>query len=184
MGWATALQIGGSLLGAYGQYSGAKQQADQYKEIGKMFLGNEDKIAHQADPFLDYRSSYAKQLNDVLQGRRSITTDPGYMFTYNEGMRGTERAYAARGYNRSGNVLAALQQRGADIASQQYDTIINRLMTLSGANVNPAQAAQATTNVYQAAASALGSAGEASAGGTQSLLGGIGKGISSLGSLF
>lgn len=59
--------------------------------------------------------------------------NPAYKFAYDEAMRGTERSMAARGYNMSGNLLTALQERGSGLAAQQYNAEVNRLMALSGA---------------------------------------------------
>ncbi len=61
-------------------------------------------------------------------------TDPGYQFRLEEANREVERAAGARGYNSSGNIMAAITQRTQDVASSEYKNIIDRLMTISGAS--------------------------------------------------
>lgn len=74
-------------------------------------------------------------------------SNPAYQFAYDEAMRGTERSMAARGYNMSGNLLTALQERGSGLASQQYNAEVNRLMALSGATTGqPGVAGQIAYN--------------------------------------
>lgn len=74
-----------------------------------------------------------------------MAANPAYQFTRGEAMRETERAMAARGFNMSGNLLASLQQRAGGLASQQYSSEVNRLMTLAGATAgSPGVAGQIT----------------------------------------
>jgi len=98
------------------------------------------KASSYADPYQQYRPEAAAMLNDYVTGKRSIQTDPGYQFAQQEGQTAVSRAAAARGMNNSGNVMAALQQRGQDIASQQYGSIIDRLTNLAGATSQNAAA--------------------------------------------
>ena len=175
--------IGNQLSNSLGNYLGGQQQAQGYEDasgiLGK--LGQQAGTASQlADPFQQYRSSYAKQLNDTMQGTRSIQTDPGYQFQYNEGQRAVERAANARGMGTSGNMMAALQQRGQDVANQQYGTIIDRLTNLAGAGSSNASAGgqiygnMMGTALTGQASSALG-AGMSNAAGTSGLISGLGS---------
>jgi len=62
-------------------------------------------------------------------------------------MKSTSRAMAARGYNQSGNLFTALQDRASGLASQQYNAEVNRLMALSGATTGqPGVAGQIAAN--------------------------------------
>ena len=184
MGWiGPVLQFAGSAVGAYGNYSAGEKQADAYGDIAAMFLGARDEVADMADPFRHKRQKYVGQLDDILSGRRDISTTAGYQFNKDEQLKAVERAASARGYNRSGNVMTALQNRSAGLASQEYDKIINRLMTLSGANVNPAQASQAVTDLYKSAAYAMGGAAQSRAAGTSSAGGMLGGGLSGIGDI-
>lgn len=127
---------GADLGGTTGAWRGAGKEIQGYKNAGAdmVELGKQAGIASQyADPYQQYRAGDAATLNAYVTGTKSITTDPGYQFTQNEAANQVSRAAAARGMNQSGNVMAALQQRGSDIASQQYGTILDRLTGLAGA---------------------------------------------------
>lgn len=127
---------GANLGGSLGSALGIKNETKGYEDARWLMqqLGVEaQKASSYADPFQQYRGGIASTLNDYVTGKKSIQTDPGYQFAFNEGQTAVSRAAAARGMNNSGNVMAALQQRGQDIASQQYGSIIDRLTNLAGA---------------------------------------------------
>lgn len=128
---------GANIGGSVGAALGSKSEKKAYKNAQEYMykLGQEaQKTSQLADPYQQYRPEMASMLNDYVTGKRTIDTDPGYQFQQQEGQRGVERAAAARGMGNSGNVMAALQQRGQDIASQQYGSIIDRLTNLAGAS--------------------------------------------------
>lgn len=54
-------------------------------------------------------------------------TSPGIQFAQDEAARATSRQFAASGMTGSGNVLAALQQRSQDLASQQFGGYLSQL---------------------------------------------------------
>jgi len=192
------------LLSSVGGLFGSNKEAGGYKNAAQFMkkLGQEaGKAQAYADPFSSYRSGIASTLNDYITGQRDISTDPGYQFTQNEAMNEVSRAAAARGLNTSGNVMAALQQRSADIASQQYSAIIDRLTNLAGASSQNAIAGgqlygsmmtssltgQADAAIGQAAAQGRGIA--SLYGGLDSLLSGVtsavtGGGASSISKFF
>lgn len=68
------------------------------------------------------------------QAVNSFQTSPGYQFGVDEALKGIMRNYAATGGTASGNVLEALQQRGLNLANQEYGNWQNRLAGL----INPA----------------------------------------------
>jgi len=132
------------ILSGIGGYIGSGKEEKGYKDaryLMQQLQASAGTAVNYIDPFNSYRSGIAKTLNDYVTGQKDISTDPGYQFAYNEGQRGVERAAAARGMNNSGNVMAALQQRGQDVASQQYGAIIDRLTNLAGASSQNAIAA-------------------------------------------
>lgn len=59
---------------------------------------------------------------------------PGYQFGVDEALKGIMRNYAATGGTASGNVLQALQERGLNLANQEYGSWQDRLAGL----INPA----------------------------------------------
>ena len=134
----------GSLLGGKKEGRGYRRAGQQYEKL--LPIADYGFIA--ADPFSEYRQGAANILAQTVFGGpyqtdEMLRKDPGYQFRQEEGQRAVERAASARGFNRSGNVLAALQQRSQDLAAQEYGNIINRLSGLAGATPQaPVQATQ------------------------------------------
>jgi len=62
---------------------------------------------------------------EVIQSKLEAT--PGYQFRLNQGMQALERSAAARGNLLSGNTLAAAQEFGQGLASQEYQNRLNQL---------------------------------------------------------
>lgn len=143
--------IGGNI----GAMKGSKIEARGYGKASKILerLKTEAQTTqNKIDPWNQYRANYASQLNAILQGQQDWTADPGYQFRQQESQRAVERSALAQGYGRSGNAMAALQQRSQDIASAEYGNIINRLIGLSAATPENAIAGgQAYGSMMQAA---------------------------------
>ena len=100
-----------------------------------------------------------------MSGEIDFREDPGYQFRFSEGMRATERGMAAKGYNQSGNVQAALQERGQGLASQEYNNILTRLTDLGSAGTQAGIAgAGAYADIKQTAVTGAASARTAQAG--------------------
>lgn len=67
---------------------------------------------------------------------QDLQADPGYAFRMEEGLKGLQRAAAARGGALSGNALRAITQYGQDLASQEYGNAYNRFFQQ---RINPLQ---------------------------------------------
>jgi hypothetical protein len=184
---SSLMDLGSSLGGLFGASQDRDAAADASREMAAAYAKIGDDAREDAgvaqgmsDPFSQYREGHAQNLNSILSGETDFTTDPGYQFRMNEAMRETERAGAARGYNNSSNVMHAVNARAQDVASGEYDKIINRLTGLAGATPQNAMAGGQTYgnmmgDVYSAQAS--GAANRASAnnpGGNAGMMGGIG----------
>lgn len=97
--------------------------------------------------------------------------DPSYEFRRSEGMRGIDRAGAARGMQLSGATLKALNRYNSDLASQEYGAAYNRdaankerqFNMLSGV-AGTGQAATNTSAALGASNAALGMSGANSLG--------------------
>jgi hypothetical protein len=74
-----------------------------------------------------------------LQDPNAFQADPGYQFQRNEGMRGIERSFAARGGAASGNALKALAEFNSGLAAQSYGNWWNRQAGLAGVGQSSAQ---------------------------------------------
>ena len=61
----------------------------------------------------------------------AFQTSPGYDWTLNNALQGSERAAAASGMLASGNTLTALQDRASQVANQEYGSWLDRLMGVS-----------------------------------------------------
>lgn len=61
-----------------------------------------------------------------------FTTDPGYIFRFNEGMRGLEGGAAARGGLLSGGFGRKAIRYGQDYASNEFSNIYNRIANVAG----------------------------------------------------
>ena len=74
--------------------------------------------------------------------RFNLEEDPGYQFARDEALRATGRAMSAGGYNQSGNLLNALSDRAASVASQHANDAFQRQAGAYGLNMNRANALQ------------------------------------------
>ena len=75
-------------------------------------------------------NQYKNQLNNLLTNPGSFSGTPGYQYALDQGLQATARSNSSS--RNSGNALAALQDRGAGMASQDYGNQIDRLGKLSG----------------------------------------------------
>lgn len=118
--------------------------------------------ASAADPFASQRGQYQQMLADLIKNPSSITSTPGYQFNLDQGLKSVEGSAAASGMLNSGNVLTALQQYGANYATNQLQNQELLLAQLAGANVGSpgtaGQILQSQNQQNQAAAGALGNA--------------------------
>ncbi len=81
-------------------------------------------------PYHNFSMQSSNYLNDILSGKRDFRKDPGYKFRLAESLREGNRALAAKGYDKSGNILTALSDRASNFASQEYGNIVSRLSDL------------------------------------------------------
>ena len=138
---------------AAGAYSAKKQ-----RDIGKRALkGGEATQAKQ-----DY---YNDLLMNLLKDPASIKQDPGYQFSFNEGLQAVERSNAARGLVGAGQTSVDLLRYGEEFSSKFLQQRENLLAGLSGAGAasSPAQsfgvAAQAGGSATDILSSTLASLG-------------------------
>lgn len=100
---------------------------------------------------------YRQRLEAMATGQFGID-DPSYRFRFEQGQQALERSLATKGLLDSGNAAIELQQYGQNMASteyanqfnrllagmsgveQTYDTQMQRLLKLAGADVSPVQA--------------------------------------------
>ena len=66
------------------------------------------------------------------RARALFQTDPGYQFAVNQALQATQRSQGTGGFQDSGNVLTALQDRASGLAQQQYQNYVQRLQPFLG----------------------------------------------------
>jgi hypothetical protein len=79
------------------------------------------------------------------RARAAFQTDPGYQFALNQALQATQRAQGTGGWQGSGNVLSALEDRASGLAQQQYGQWAQRLAPYLG---QQSQAASGLAGVY------------------------------------
>ena len=141
-------KTGAQLIGGIGQLG----------QAGALLGGGGQTKPGVADPYAQYRSQAASQLQNLLANPNTITSTPGYQFNLQQGLQAQQAQQAAQGRLVSGGGLLQAQQFGQQYATSSLQQQQNLLATLSGANQAPAGAAQAQQgiNFGQAGLGALG----------------------------
>lgn len=111
-------------------------------------------------------------------------TSPGYQFRRDEGQRGIEGSFAARGGGQSGNALRALAEFNSNLASNEFGNYVNQLGTIAGIGQSSTNqtAAYGADAANQAGRNAL-LAGDARASGIMNQANIIGQGVNQLGTM-
>ena len=130
-------KTGAQLIGGIGQLG----------QASKLLGGGGATKPGVADPYAQYRSQAASQLQNLLANPNTITSTPGYQFNLQQGLQAQQAQQAAQGRLVSGGGLLQAQQFGQQYATSSLQQQQNLLSTLSGANQAPAGAAQAQQGI-------------------------------------
>lgn len=154
--WGNLLTLGGSLYNTYQQQQGARDasrasQAGDANAIAEQRRQFDLSRADQA-PWLASGTAALNRLNDPT----AFTASPSYNFVRGEALGGVQNSAAARGGLFSGNAGRALEDRAANVASQEYGNWFNQQSNLAG--------------LGQASAQSLGGLGANSANNVSNLL--------------
>jgi hypothetical protein len=76
---------------------------------------------------------------------KAFQTTPGYQFRRDEGVKTLDRSAASRGMTLSGAQIKGVQEFGDNLANQEFDSYVNRLMGVAGMG-NQSQAGLSGTN--------------------------------------
>ena len=155
------LSAGGSLLnGILGTNAANKaanaqtNAANQSNQLAALIYGNNTAMNK---PFVDAGTGAVNQMAslDGLNGaaaqtaaKGQFTTDPGYQFALDQGMRGVQSSAAASGGLFSGRAAKDLNNYAQGQASQQYGNYYNRLSGLAGIGQASANQQAANGNAY------------------------------------
>lgn len=102
-------------------------------------------------PYRDLGTQAVGQYRNLLQDPRSITKDPGYQFSFDQGLNAIDRSAASKGSLYSGATLRALDKYGQGLASQQYDNALSRYGNAAQLGANGiSNTANNTTNLGSA----------------------------------
>ena len=183
-------QMAGNLIGGVVDHRSARKANEKlvegYSQLNDDIRLDANYASEMTDPYQAYRGQHAADLSAIMSGEKDFRTDPGYQFRMDEAMRETERGAAARGFNRSGNVMASMNTRAQEVASAEYGNIINRLTNLAGATPQNAIGGgqvygQMLGDAHSAQSGSMANAAAgASGGGMSDLLGGIGSMMSDI----
>lgn len=110
-----------------------------------------------------------------------FTASPDYQFRLSEGLKALDRSAASRGMLLSGAQTKAAQRYGGDLASGEYNTYVNRLMSMAGLGQTATQGANnAMVATNTAAGNQIANAGQARASGYAAMGQGFGQGINNV----
>lgn len=88
------------------------------------------------NPWSPYQPAMAASLMNVLADPSQITQTPGYQFAYDQGLQSLFAKQAQSGNRFSGRALTETMQFGQGLASQMWDSEVDRMASLAGA-MNP-----------------------------------------------
>lgn len=114
---------------------------------GSKLMGGTGIKPGAADPYAQFRSGNAAQLNALLADPSTITSDPQYKFLLSQGLQGLQAQQAAQGRLVSGGALLQGQQFGQQLAQSSYADKVKTLAQLSGATQAPATGAYYGSNI-------------------------------------
>jgi hypothetical protein len=119
-----------------GLNTGLAQETPYYNQavgaVNTGYTGAQDVV----NPILSSATSGANAYGDITgangpegqaRAQALFQTDPGYQFIMNQALQQTARAAGTGGFQNSGNVQTALQDRAAGVAAQQYGNYVSRL---------------------------------------------------------
>lgn len=139
--------------------------------VGENFLGSSNNTVRylvdgQIFTNLEEAQQYAQDNATGGEVYGGFQASPMYDFTRREGLAAVEASAAARGGLYSGATMQALQQRGDDLASQEWWNYTNALAGMASAGQNAAgMNANAAQNTANAVGNAYGNIGNAQAAG-------------------
>lgn len=127
--WAN---LGQTAIGLIGQNQGINAMQDATAESNALARYVYDTNRADNMPLVNLRNSVLPQIQSLLSNPSSITSDPGYQFQFNEGMRARQNSAAGAGMTYSGAQQKALTRYGTDYASTKLNDSLNRLTSVAG----------------------------------------------------
>jgi len=106
-----------------------KNLSDARSDINVGYQTARGDVLREEGPYNDFGQRHIPQYDDMGEfkyGKEEFDLDPSYQWRQDEGQRMTERSMAGRKMLGSGNTLMALQERGQDMAAQEYQAGFTR----------------------------------------------------------
>lgn len=97
-------------------------------EWGDEQVGKYKALAQNYDPYTQTGSQFNSRLQQLLANPESIRSQPGYQFTYDQGMNALGSLNASRGMLNSGAATKDAMRFGQGLADQTYGSTLDRLM--------------------------------------------------------
>lgn len=128
----------GTLLGTDQAKQANQAAADAYnKQVGNIRAINEwgdeqvgkyRALAQNYDPYTQTGLQFNNQLQTLISNPSSLRSQPGYQFTYDQGMNALGSLNASRGMLNSGAASKDAMKFGQGLADQTYNSTLDRLM--------------------------------------------------------
>lgn len=135
-----------SVISGNAAKSAAENQANAARDAANASLSQYQQTREDMMPWLNQGTAAVNKLGSLLGtsgtttdagygsllktfGMSDFQADPGYEFRQSEAQKALERSAAAKGNLLSGAAAKAIQQRGQDIASDEYQNAYNRFNT-------------------------------------------------------
>lgn len=156
MPWAVAAAAGVGVVGSVLQGNAAEKAADsaiatQRASAAQARADLAPWTAAGANALAPQQALLGLQGPEAAAGAMAnFTASPGYQYALDQGVRAVQGSAAAGGMLHSGATLKAIQDRGMQLASQDFGTYYNRLAAL--ANTGQASAAGQAASATQAGA--------------------------------
>lgn len=137
--WGRILDYGIPIVGGLLEGQGAKDAANASAAASAAGIAENrrqyDQTRTDMLPWLEAGRNALGRLNDP----NAFTASPDYQFRRDEGMRGIENSFAARGGAASGNALRALAEFNSGLAGSEYGNWWNRTASQAGLGQTTAQ---------------------------------------------
>jgi hypothetical protein len=134
--WAGLAGQGVSALGGLYQAYQSQKAADALLASGDAANATQryifDTLNAQQQPYRQTGYTGLAGMNKLLTDPSSVTSDPGYEFQRQQGMRGIESSAAARGLGLSGAALKAANRFNTDYATTKFNDVYNRYASAAG----------------------------------------------------
>lgn len=165
---AVSAIVGGSLIGAGATAYGASKAADAQKSAAKSAAATQMYMFNKMqDNLSPYMKGGLESYNQLLGAMPELTKTfnptmeqleqtPGYQWALNQGLKGTQNSYAAKGLGTSGAAMKGAAEYAQGLASNTYQ---QQLQNYMAQNLQKYNMLMGGTQIGQSSAAGVGAAG-------------------------